>query len=167
MDAASFATVARTTSAEQTKQVEACLATCLQPDDVILFTGDLGAGKTQFVQGVAAQLGVADAVTSPTFNILVSYEGGRLPLHHFDLYRLEDPEELDDIAFYETVEGGGASFVEWSEKFPDHMPEDALHIDLGVDLEHPDHRVIRAFAEGFRASQLLEGWKEALQKEGA
>ncbi|MDO4503119.1 MAG: tRNA (adenosine(37)-N6)-threonylcarbamoyltransferase complex ATPase subunit type 1 TsaE [Coriobacteriia bacterium] len=162
MDLTDFSLVARTESADQTKQVAAALADQLQPDDAILFTGDLGAGKTQFVQGVAAQLGVADAVTSPTFNILISYQGGRLPLHHFDLYRLEDPDELDDIAFFETVEGGGASFVEWSEKFPDHMPEDALHVDMGVVLERPDSRVIRAFAEGTRAEQLLAAWTAAL-----
>lgn len=162
MDLADFALVARTQSAEQTKQVAARLAQLLQPEDVILFTGDLGAGKTQFVQGVAQQLGVTDAVTSPTFNILISYEGGSLPLHHFDLYRLEDPDDLESIAFYETVEGAGASFVEWSEKFPDCMPEDALHVNMGVDPANPGCRFISAFAEGPRAQELLAAWNNAL-----
>ena len=74
----------------------------LQAGDVIVLSGDLGAGKTQFVQGVAAGLGVRDQVTSPTFNILLTYPAGSLPLYHFDLYRLEEADELEDIGYYET-----------------------------------------------------------------
>lgn len=80
----------KTTSSEATKQLAATLAPYLQAGDVIVLSGDLGAGKTQFVQGVAAGLGVRDQVTSPTFNILLTYPAGSLPLYHFDLYRLEE-----------------------------------------------------------------------------
>ena len=106
------------TSSEATKQLAATLAPYLQAGDVIVLSGDLGAGKTQFVQGVAAGLGVRDQVTSPTFNILLTYPAGSLPLYHFDLYRLEEADELEDIGYYETIDGDGASFVEWGEKFP-------------------------------------------------
>ena len=108
----------KTTSPEATKQLASTLAPYLRAGDVVVLEGDLGAGKTQFVQGVAAGLGIRDQVTSPTFNILLSYPEGSLPLYHFDLYRLEHPDELEDIGYFETIDGDGASFVEWGEKFP-------------------------------------------------
>ncbi len=108
----------KTTSSEATKQLAATLSPYLQAGDVIVLSGDLGAGKTQFVQGVAAGLGVRDQVTSPTFNILLTYPAGSLPLYHFDLYRLDDADELEDIGYYETIDGDGASFIEWGENSP-------------------------------------------------
>ena len=99
----------KTTSSEATKQLAATLAPYLQAGDVIVLSGDLGAGKTQFVQGVAAGLGVRDQVTSPTFNILLTYPAGSLPLYHFDLYRLEEADELEDIGYYETIDGAGGT----------------------------------------------------------
>ena len=132
----------KTTSSEATKQLAATLAPYLQAGDVIVLSGDLGAGKTQFVQGVAVGLGVRDQVTSPTFNILLTYPAGSLPLYHFDLYRLEEADELEDIGYYETIDGDGASFVEWGEKFPD---------DEG-------NRSVRTHAYGDRARRLLFVW---------
>ena len=120
----------KTTSSEATKQLAATLAPYLQAGDVIVLSGDLGAGKTQFVQGVAAGLGVRDQVTSPTFNILLTYPAGSLPLYHFDLYRLEEADELEDIGYYETIDGDGASFVEWGEKFPEALPYGYLEISI-------------------------------------
>lgn len=152
-----------TNSAEETKKCGAALAPALQPGDAAVLSGDLGAGKTQFVQGVAAGLGIADAVTSPTFNILLEYEG-RLPLYHFDLYRLEEPAQLEDIDFYGVVEGGGASFIEWGEKFPDEMPEDRLDIAMTTNLDGT--RTIRVGAQGTRAAQLAKAWQRALKDEG-
>ena len=125
----------KTTSSEATKQLAATLAPYLQAGDVIVLSGDLGAGKTQFVQGVAAGLGVRDQVTSPTFNILLTYPTGLLPLYHFDLYRLEEADELEDIGYYETIDGDGASFVEWGEKFPEALPYGYLEISIRVDDE--------------------------------
>ena len=145
-----------TTTPQATKQLAGTLAPYLRPGDAIVLGGDLGAGKTQFVQGVAAALGVRDAVTSPTFNILLSYSEGRLPLYHFDLYRLDSPDDLEDIGFYETVDGDGASFIEWGDKFIDAMPYSYLEITLTADAD--GSRMVRAHSVGDRARQLLFVW---------
>ena len=121
-----------------------------------MLNGDLGAGKTQFVQGVAAALGVRAAVTSPTFNILLEYHEGALPLYHFDLYRLDEPSQLDDIDYFGVIDGDGASFVEWAEKFPDELPYDYLEITITAD-ERGTRRVV-AHSYGSRSRQLLCVW---------
>ncbi len=150
-------TYTRTTvSTEATKQLAGTLAPLLRAGDVILLSGDLGAGKTQFVQGVAAQLGVAGAVTSPTFNIMVSYEQAALPLYHFDLYRLERPEELEDIGYFETLDGPGASFVEWGDKFPEEMPYE--YLDVHITVNEDGSRQFRMHAYGDRPRRLLFLW---------
>ena len=146
----------KTTSPEATKQLASTLAPYLRAGDVIVLSGDLGAGKTQFVQGVAAGLGVRAQVTSPTFNILLSYPEGTLPLHHFDLYRLDHADELEDIGFYETLDADGATFVEWGEKFPDELPYVYLEVVITVDAE--GNRVVRTHAFGDRARRLLTVW---------
>ena len=151
--------IARTCSVEQTQQVAAALAEAVAPGSVVTLDGDLGAGKTHFTQGLAAALGIVDPVTSPTFNLMVVYEGGRIPLYHFDLYRLEDPYQLEDLAFYEVVEGDGVSCIEWASKFPDEMPEDRLEVFIAVEGE--SERCIRARAFG-QAQALLGAWAAAL-----
>ncbi len=103
---------------EETHALGRAFAERLQPGDIVLLTGDLGAGKTQFVQGVADGLGAAETPISPTFNIVLTYDSGRLPLHHFDLYRLDTEEQLEDIGLREYLEAGGVCFIEWAEKFP-------------------------------------------------
>lgn len=153
-----------TRNAEETKELGSLLAATLQPGDVVLLSGDLGAGKTQFVQGVAAGLGIADVPISPTFNIVLSYEGGRLPLFHFDLYRLEQPDELEDIGLAEYLDGEGACFVEWAERFPDAF-DDYLSIDITKDDEN--ERVVHMSALSSRGSALLSEFEEALQGENA
>ena len=110
-----YLSIATTLSARQTHAVGEALAACLQPGDIVLLTGDLGAGKTQFVQGVAEGLGAREVPTSPTFNIVLSYVSGRLELHHFDLYRLEEEKQLEDIGLREYLESGGVCSVEWAE----------------------------------------------------
>ncbi len=150
-------TYARTTaSVEETKQLANTLAAYLHPGDAVVLTGDLGAGKTHFVQGVAEGLGVSAPVTSPTFNILLEYREGRLPLYHFDLYRLNSADELEDTGYYETVESDGVSFIEWGEKFPEALPYGYLEICIQVAPEGA--RRILLHALGSRARQLLTVW---------
>lgn len=159
LDMANGLTYTRKTSAtEATKQLAATLAPYLHPGDVVLLKGDLGAGKTQFAQGLAAALGVGAQVTSPTFNILLEYHDGRLPLYHFDLYRLEDEAELDDVGYFETVDGDGdgVALVEWGDKFPASLPCDYLEVTITVDEQA--HRRIRIHAFGSRSRQLLCVW---------
>ncbi len=109
----------RTHSESETEAVGEALATTLSPGTVIAFTGDLGAGKTAFTRGLARGLGIGERVTSPTFTIVNEYEGGRLPLFHFDMYRLESSEELFDIGWEDYLRRGGVCAVEWSEKVAD------------------------------------------------
>lgn len=148
----------KTASADATKQLASTLAPYLHEGDVIVLSGDLGAGKTQFVQGVAAALGVKAPVTSPTFNILLSYDEGRIPLYHLDLYRLEDASELEDIDYFALIDGDGdgVAFVEWADKFPEDLPCDYLEISISVDAA--GQRCVRAHSFGSRSRQLLFVW---------
>lgn len=149
--------VRKSTSVETTKQLAITLVPYLRAGDVVVMTGDLGAGKTQFVQGVAAGFGVTATVASPTFNILMCYEGANdLPLYHFDLYRLDHFDELEDIGYYETLDGNGVSFVEWGEKFPEALPYSYLEIEITVDEDNS--RCVKAYACGDRAQRLLFLW---------
>ena len=118
----------RTHSESETEAVGEALATTLSPGTVIAFTGDLGAGKTAFTRGLARGLGISERVTSPTFTIVNEYEGGRLPLFHFDMYRLESSEELFDIGWEDYLRGGVCA-VEWSEKVADALVG-ALRVDI-------------------------------------
>ena len=119
----------RTHSEWETEEVGEALARTLPPGTVIAFTGDLGAGKTAFTRGPARGLGVTDRVTSPTFTIVNEYGGGRLPLFHFDMYRLESSDELFDIGWEDYLRRGGVCAVEWSEKVSDAL-SGALRINI-------------------------------------
>ena len=128
-------------SAQETEALGERLAARLRPGDVIAYTGDLGAGKTAFTRGLARGLGVTERVTSPTFTIVNEYEGGRLPLFHFDLYRMDSPEELFDIGWEDYLARGGVCAVEWSENIADALEEDAIRVDIRRG-EHDDQRII-------------------------
>jgi tRNA threonylcarbamoyladenosine biosynthesis protein TsaE len=109
--------IVSTQSETETGAAGSALAADLSPGDVLLLTGDLGAGKTAFVRGVAAGLGIDPGeVSSPTFTLIQEYRGGRLTLHHIDLYRLT-PREVDDLGLDELVDGGGVVAVEWPERW--------------------------------------------------
>jgi tRNA threonylcarbamoyladenosine biosynthesis protein TsaE len=114
------------------------LAGDLQAGAVIALIGDLGTGKTTFTKALAAGLGVSEPVQSPTFTIIKEYKSGRLPLFHFDVYRLESEEELEDLGIDEYLFGDGVSVVEWADKVPGIFPEGTLVIELaygdGEDL---------------------------------
>jgi len=116
------------------EQRREALARTLRPGSVVAFTGDLGAGKTAFVRGLARGLGIGDRVTSPTFTIVNEYEGGRLPLFHFDWYRLEDGEELFEIGWEDYLSRGGVCAVEWSENAPEVL-EDPIRVDIRPEGE--------------------------------
>ena len=118
-----------TYSEMETEKVGEKLAHTLSPGTVIAFTGDLGAGKTAFTRGLARGLGTPGRVTSPTFTIVNEYEGGRLPLFHFDMYRLSSSEELFDIGWEDYLRRGGVCAVEWSERVHDAL-EGAITVNI-------------------------------------
>ena len=124
-----------THSAAQTREVGRRLAEKLDAGSVIAFTGDLGAGKTAFTGGLAEGLGVTDRVISPTFNLVNEYEGGRIPLFHFDLYRLDSADDLFDIGWEDYLARGGVCAVEWSERAEEALEGDVIrvHIARGSD----------------------------------
>ena len=128
-------------SEQETEALGEALVSRLSPGAVVAFTGDLGAGNTAFVRGMARGLGITQRVTSPTFTIVNEYEGGRLPLFHFDLYRLGSSDELFDIGWEDFLRRGGICAVEWSENVTDALEPDTVFIDIRRG-ETPDSRVI-------------------------
>ena len=118
-----------TNSPEETEKVGAALGKILNPGTVLAYRGDLGAGKTAFTRGLARGLGYAEPVTSPTYTIVNEYLGGRLPLFHFDMYRLASSDDLWDIGWEDYLERGGIAAVEWSENIEDAL-EDAIVITI-------------------------------------
>lgn len=133
-------------STEQTEEIAGAFAKELKENDVIAMYGDLGAGKTAFVRGIAKALGVSEYVTSPTFVILNEYDG-KLPLYHFDMYRLEDADEdsLMDVGFFECLYSGGICVMEWSEYIENYLPDKyyKVSITLGKSGEDEPERVIK------------------------
>ena len=118
-----------TNSPEETEKLGAALAQILTPGTVIAYRGDLGAGKTAFTRGLARGLGCTDTVTSPTYTIVNEYLSGRIPLFHFDMYRLRSSDDLWDIGWEDYLERGGVCAVEWSENVADAM-ENAVTVNL-------------------------------------
>jgi len=118
-----------TNSPEETEAVGAALAGTLSPGTVIAYRGDLGAGKTAFTRGLARGLGCGEIVTSPTYTIVNEYLSGRLPLFHFDMYRLASSDDLWDIGWEDYLERGGVCAVEWSENVADAM-EDPIIVTI-------------------------------------
>lgn len=122
--------VFHTNSPAETEALGKRLGGLVPAGTVIAYTGDLGAGKTAFTRGLARGLGITERVTSPTFTIVNELEGGRLPLFHFDLYRLGSSEELWDIGWEEYLDRGGVCAVEWSERCEDVLDEPVVRVDL-------------------------------------
>lgn len=116
---------------------------------IFALSGDLGAGKTVFAKGLAAGLGIAEPVSSPTFTIVQVYEDGRLPLYHFDAYRISDPEEMEEVGCEDYFYGDGVCLVEWAELIEDLMPEHTVWITIQKDPEKGfDYRRIEVRDEG-------------------
>ena len=146
-----------TASADGTRATGVALGGRVRPGDVIVLTGDLGAGKTVITQGVASSLGVAGHVTSPTFNILVVHRG-TIDLAHFDLYRLEHEWQLEDIDFWGLVESDAVSVIEWGDRFPAALPADVLTVTLAITGD--ESRRITVSASGERSQALRSDWLE-------
>lgn len=106
----------------------------VRPGDVLALTGDLGSGKTQFVKGLAAGLGATTAATSPTFTLIHEYSGGRLPIYHFDFFRVEE-QSAERLGFDDYFFGDGVSVIEWADRFPDLIPEKARWISFETKTE--------------------------------
>ena len=151
-----------TNSTSETIALGEWLGRLLRAGDVLVLTGDLGAGKTQLTKGIAAGMGITDDVTSPTFNILMVYgDAGDMPLYHFDLYRLDNPDQLEDIGFYDALEGDGPCVIEWGEQFVDQIGDDRLDVFLTrLDSEaaagEEPPRELRLVPHGARATELAE-----------
>ena len=147
----------QTTDAAETRAFAARLGALLQPGDLVCLVGNLGAGKTTFTQGLALGLGLPPEVpvNSPTFTLVSEHHGGRVPLYHFDVYRLLDSSGLYDLAFDEYLSGDGVVVIEWADKIPDALPPDRLGIALTADDKKPDIRQIALTAWGERAENLL------------
>ncbi len=147
-------------SQEETIALGELLGRLLGPTDVLVLTGDLGAGKTQLTKGVAAGLGIADDVTSPTFTIEMVYGGGRMPLYHFDLYRLDDPDQLEDIGLYDAMGVDGPCLIEWGEQFLEQIGPERVDVflsrrdDEAREGEEP-RRSIRFVAHDERGRELV------------
>lgn len=114
---------------EKTREIGSRLGQLLTPKSVICLIGDLGAGKTTMTQSLAKSLGVDDYITSPTFTIVNEYEG-RIPLYHFDVYRIGSSEEMYDIGFDEYIDGDGVCIIEWANLIEDILPEEYLYIEM-------------------------------------
>lgn len=157
-------------SPEETQRLGMLLGTLAQVGDVILLDGDLGAGKTAFTQGIGLGLGIGATINSPTFTLLKEYRG-RLPLYHFDLYRIDDPEEIASLGFDDYFDGDGVCVVEWAERGEEQGASSASYWPerwLRVFFERltPDERTLRLSAAGERGRALLASFVAAVQSGG-
>ena len=130
-----FIMIIETNSPQETKELGKKLAERAKPGDVFTLVGDLGVGKTVFTQGIAEGLGIDEPVNSPTFTIVQEYESGRIPFYHFDVYRIGDPEEMDEIGFDDYIYGDGLCLIEWADLIEEILPKKRVAIRIEKDLE--------------------------------
>ena len=146
--------IIETISAEETFALGKKIGEQARPGDVYTLVGDLGVGKTVFTQGLAEGLEITEPISSPTFTIVQVYEEGRLPFYHFDVYRIGDVEEMDEIGFEDYIYGEGVSLIEWSNLIEEILPEKKVKITIEKDLEQGfDYR--RIMIEGLDETTLL------------
>ena len=122
-------------SAEETAQIGTDIALQAKPGSVYALVGELGAGKTVLTQGIAKGLGITEPIVSPTFTIVQIYEGGRMPFYHFDVYRIGDLEEMEEIGYEDCFYGEGVTLVEWANLVEELLPSDYQQITIEKDLE--------------------------------
>ena len=127
--------VIETHDPEETFEVGRTIGMNAKPGQIYTLTGDLGVGKTVFTQGVASGLGITEPVNSPTFTIIQEYEDGRLPFYHFDVYRIGDLEEMEEIGYDDYFFGQGICLIEWAELIEEILPEKRIEVTIEKDLE--------------------------------
>lgn len=144
-------------SVEKTLAIGVTLGQIAKAGDVFCLTGDLGTGKTHFSKGFAKGIGIDEHITSPTFTIVNEYHSGRLPLYHFDVYRVSDPDEIMAIGFDEYIFGNGVSLIEWANYIEDILPKEFVHINI-KKLPHlgEDYREIKIKTYGDRYTYLID-----------
>ena len=128
-------TVYETFSAEETHALGKKIGETARPGDVYTLVGDLGVGKTVFTQGIADGLGITEPVSSPTFTIVQVYEEGRMPFYHFDVYRIGDIEEMDEIGYEDYFYGEGLCMIEWANLIEEILPDKRYDVTIEKDLE--------------------------------
>ena len=127
--------IIETRTAEETFALGEKVGRCARPGQIYTLTGDLGVGKTVFTQGVAAGLDITEPISSPTFTIIQVYEGGRLPFYHFDVYRIGDIEEMEEIGYDDYFFGEGICLIEWANLIGELLPEDRIEVTIEKNLE--------------------------------
>lgn len=130
-------------SEKETERIGEAIGQAAEPGTVVALIGDLGTGKTTLTKSIARGLGVTETVTSPTFNIIREYKTGRIPLYHFDVYRIGDPDEMFELGYEEYFYGDGICVVEWADIIEELLPEDAviIRIERGADEEEREYRI--------------------------
>ena len=127
--------IIETNSAEETFALGKALGEKASPGQIYTLDGELGTGKTVFTQGVAAGLGITEAISSPTFTIIQEYDTGRLPLYHFDVYRIGDIEEMEEIGYDDYFFGEGICLIEWADLIEEILPDHLIRVTIEKDLE--------------------------------
>ena len=127
--------IIETRSAKETYDLGKKIGSHAKAGEVYTLVGDLGVGKTVFTQGLAKGLGIEEPISSPTFTIVQVYDDGRLPFYHFDVYRIGDIEEMDEIGFEDCFYGEGVCLIEWSQLIPEILPDEVIRIRIEKDLE--------------------------------
>ena len=141
--------IIETFSSEETAELGRKIGKIVQPGDIICLNGDLGVGKTVFTQGIADGLEIDDSICSPTFTLIQEYEQGRIPLYHFDVYRISGPWDMDDLGYEDYFFGNGVCLVEWGCLIEELLPDSTIMITIEKDLEKGfDYRKITVTAIG-------------------
>jgi tRNA threonylcarbamoyladenosine biosynthesis protein TsaE len=158
----SFVITARTTSAGDTAELAAAIAELAQPSDLVLLTGDLGAGKTAFCQGFGRGLGIDEQITSPTFTLVRSYTG-RLDLNHLDVYRLDQLDEVGDLGLSELLDDDAVTVIEWGDVIAPVLPQDYLEVRIRLG-DGDDDRVLELEPVGQRWSARMRALTTAIRR---
>lgn len=169
MTAGAATLIARTASVQATQDLAASLASLAQPGDVVVLAGDLGAGKTAFVQGFGRGLGVTEPITSPTFTLVQEY-AGRLPVHHLDVYRLDQLSEVADLGLAELLDDEGVVLIEWGDAIMPMLPPDLLEVRLTFGAGDDERTIVLRSAGrswGRRMASLVEAVAPWATSDGA